>query len=506
MAYQTQKILELDQENQEPIGSLRGAILVNDSGERFFQLKLKNNLAHRIEGAKVQIVCYDEDGMYIGSQSYVYQSVGAKPGEIFGTNRAIPIEFEGTDSFSIIGEELEESEPEIEEEPEPDQEISGDFWERPARAGKVKGPGTDWPMAVGLGLLAGMLGGICGVAVYLLYIAISWKREGTPGISMERLMPKLERTTAAWLKLIAVVVLFDVVLGGIWTLGYLLYRLLSEKRRKRFWERMMDGRLAVYGGILAAVILLLHILMLLRSDPMVFFYSWLWDQPQIALSGLLPVIGAIAPVYYVAEITDYYPAAAYGLALLPLVALLWKYNQKPLSKLNLISLAYYSFAMFMAIWAQYCDIITAIVLPVVLMAQLSKIGGKDCRAAAWLVPGQIVLTFIIFIVADDEVIPWLMSGGIQILILNAVVTVFLLIKCGVIETAIFVLASFIPNILALIMLFEEFLPSSFSNGMGAPDEVVPDAIVGIIGLLSALLLSNMIKRGEKNVVSCTEGI
>ena len=115
MAYQTQKILELDQENQEPIGSLRGAILVNDSGERFFQLKLKNNLAHRIEGAKVQIVCYDEDGMYIGSQSYVYQSVGAKPGEIFGTNRAIPIEFEGTDSFSVIGEELEESEPEIEE-------------------------------------------------------------------------------------------------------------------------------------------------------------------------------------------------------------------------------------------------------------------------------------------------------------------------------------------------------------------------------------------------------
>ena len=245
MAYQTQKILELDQENQEPIGSLRGAILVNDSGERFFQLKLKNNLAHRIEGAKVQIVCYDEDGMYIGSQSYVYQSVGAKPGEIFGTNRAIPIEFEGTDSFSVIGEELEESEPEIKEEPEPDQEISGDFWERPARAGKVKGPGTDWPMAVGLGLLAGMLGGICGVAVYLLYIAISWKREGTPGISMERLMPKLERTTAAWLKLIAVVVLFDVVLGGIWTLGYLLYRLLSEKRRKRFWERMMDGRLAI---------------------------------------------------------------------------------------------------------------------------------------------------------------------------------------------------------------------------------------------------------------------
>lgn len=36
MGYQTQKILELNQEEQRPIGVIRGAILINDSGQRFF--------------------------------------------------------------------------------------------------------------------------------------------------------------------------------------------------------------------------------------------------------------------------------------------------------------------------------------------------------------------------------------------------------------------------------------------------------------------------------------
>ena len=123
MGYQTQKILELNQEEQRPIGVIRGAILINDSGQRFFQLKLKNNLPYTLQQVQVQIVCYNEDGMYIGAQNYTYQSLSVEPGEVFGTKQAIPVEFESTDSFSVIGEEMGE---------EPEEDISGelkDIWE-----------------------------------------------------------------------------------------------------------------------------------------------------------------------------------------------------------------------------------------------------------------------------------------------------------------------------------------------------------------------------------------
>ena len=171
MGYQTQKILELNQEEQRPIGVIRGAILINDSGQRFFQLKLKNNLPYTLQQVQVQIVCYNEDGMYIGAQNYTYQSLSVEPGEVFGTKQAIPVEFESTDSFSVIGEEMGE---------EPEEDISGelkDIWEeeqsskRPEREEKRpvpdrgRGP-LDWPKIVGISLFLLLVTGIFGVVIY----------------------------------------------------------------------------------------------------------------------------------------------------------------------------------------------------------------------------------------------------------------------------------------------------------------------------------------------------
>lgn len=503
MAYQTQKILELDQENQEPIGSLRGAILVNDSGERFFQLKLKNNLAHRIEGAKVQIVCYDEDGMYIGSQSYVYQSVGAKPGEIFGTNRAIPIEFEWTDSFSVIGEELEESEPEIKEEPEPDQEISGDFWERPAQAGKVKGPGTDWPMAVGLGLLAGMLGGICGVAVYLLYIAISWKREGTPGISMERLMPSKDRTPEAWAELIFVAGAIGSFLGGFWLLLYILYRCIDDKKRKQLWKGTMGSSLPLCGGILAVIIIILGVLVALLQVPpeLMFRISWypldLWrnvgrDVPWIRVFLFDLVIKPIYPLLLMQ-----YTFAGRGLALLPLLALLWEYNQKPTQELRKLSLAYIGVAFFGAISVGFLKSLPGyLILIVIAMIQMAKIVEKRGGVEAWIIPGQIVLVLgsqIVF--ENDELLLLFMTGSVQALILDIAAIVFLVVKCGIIEGAVFTVASLIQLIQSIAVCPAMYAAWNFREDWISDSQLaaglVLDIVVGVIALLSIMLLKKM---------------
>ena len=499
MAYQTQKILELDQENQEPIGSLRGAILVNDSGERFFQLKLKNNLAHRIEGAKVQIVCYDEDGMYIGSQSYVYQSVGAKPGEIFGTNRAIPIEFEGTDSFSVIGEELEESEPEIKEEPEPDQEISGDFWERPAQAGKVKGPGTDWPMAVGLGLLAGMLGGICGVAVYLLYIAISWKREGTPGISMERLMPSKDRTPEAWAELIFVAGAIGSFLGGFWLLLYILYRCIDDKKRKQFWKGTMGSSLPLCGGILAVIIIILgaFVAVLQMSSVQTWYPLDLWRNAGRDLPWILGVLFNLVIEPISSLFLMQYTFAGRGLALLPLLALLWEYNQKQPQKLREFSLAYIGVALFGALSIEFYEFILGyFLLIMIVMVQMIKIIKKRGGVEAWIIPGQIVLTLGSQIVFEsDELLLLFTSGAVQVLILDVAAIVFLVVKCGIIEGAIFTVATLIQLIQSIVVcpeMYEAWYPSGIlSSGNSLVAGLVIDIVVGAIALLSVMLLKKM---------------
>ena len=167
MGYQTQKILELNQEEQRPIGVIRGAILINDSGQRFFQLKLKNNLPYTLQQLQVQIVCYNEDGMYIGAQNYTYQSLSVEPGEVFGTKQAIPVEFESTDSFSVMGEE-----PREESEEDAVGELK-DIWEeeqsskRPEREEKRpvpdrgRGP-LDWPKIVGISLFLLLVTGIFG--------------------------------------------------------------------------------------------------------------------------------------------------------------------------------------------------------------------------------------------------------------------------------------------------------------------------------------------------------
>ena len=49
MAYHVQKTFDINQDKRKPIGGVKGAVLVNDSGRQFLQLKLKNNSSKSLD-------------------------------------------------------------------------------------------------------------------------------------------------------------------------------------------------------------------------------------------------------------------------------------------------------------------------------------------------------------------------------------------------------------------------------------------------------------------------
>lgn len=532
MGYQTQKILELNQEEQRPIGVIRGAILINDSGQRFFQLKLKNNLPYTLQQVQVQIVCYNEDGMYIGAQNYTYQSLSVEPGEVFGTKQAIPVEFESTDSFSVIGEEMGE---------EPEEDISGelkDIWEeeqsskRPEREEKRpvpdrgRGP-LDWPKIVGISLFLLLVTGIFGVIIYAAVTLILWRRGESVDFLLERLIPSKDRTPGAWVKLILTAWLISLAFGIVGMFGYLWYRYIPRKKKKEFLEKTVRERLPIYGGILAAVILILAVLaaqtdlrdLLMRRDyiGVGFVTKWKW-LISMATDPIWPFLTAAMGYQFTVR----------AMALLPLTAVLWEYNERQPQRLQKISLAYLGIVLFTAVFffgtltmllaeGDFNEMVAVLktlafgAAEIMAMAQLARRCGRDCRAAGWFIPGQLLLLIILNIFMFTRGIGYLfMLGVIQALALSVLTVVLLVKACGVVEGAIGGIVALVLNIPALLMLFQQILSIGFRKSLPAAGgegmELVFNILAALVAVLSLLLLWNMKKRGEENGISRTENI
>ena len=91
MAYHVQKTFDINQDKRKPIGGVKGAVLVNDSGRQFLQLKLKNNSSKSLDKVPIKIDCYDMAENFLGTQEYTYD----------GTGYAVPLEYSETESISI---------------------------------------------------------------------------------------------------------------------------------------------------------------------------------------------------------------------------------------------------------------------------------------------------------------------------------------------------------------------------------------------------------------------
>ena len=101
MAYHVQKTFDINQDKRKPIGGVKGAVLVNDSGRQFLQLKLKNNSSKSLDKVPIKIDCYDMAENFLGTQEYTYDNVFVQPGDFFGTGYAVPLEYSETESISI---------------------------------------------------------------------------------------------------------------------------------------------------------------------------------------------------------------------------------------------------------------------------------------------------------------------------------------------------------------------------------------------------------------------
>lgn len=101
MSYQVKKTITFNKNNAQPVNVLKGAILEKDDGEQVIQLKLCNTGKEILSKVPVKITCYGQDKQVLGVQKYEYQKIFVKPGEKFGTNIAIPLQYNATDVFSV---------------------------------------------------------------------------------------------------------------------------------------------------------------------------------------------------------------------------------------------------------------------------------------------------------------------------------------------------------------------------------------------------------------------
>ena len=132
----------------------------------------------------------------------------------------------------------------------------------------------------------------------------------------------------------------------------------------------------------------------------------------------------------------------------------------------------------------------------IVMVQMIKIIKKRGGVEAWIIPGQIVLTLGSQIVFEsDELLLLFTSGAVQVLILDVAAIVFLVVKCGIIEGAIFTVATLIQLIQSIVVcpeMYEAWYPSGIlSSGNSLVAGLVIDIVVGAIALLSVMLLKKM---------------
>lgn len=164
MGYQVIKKIDFNETYTQPFRVLKGAILKKDNGEQFIQLKLCNTGNDILSKASVRILCYDQDQVDLGVQSYTYDKIFIRSGETFGTDVPIPLQFIGTDTFSV--------------------ELNNDYEKLQVSTNKIKKPKIDIPIILcniifSLLILIGFMlslfllaGGLGIIGVLILFIAL----------------------------------------------------------------------------------------------------------------------------------------------------------------------------------------------------------------------------------------------------------------------------------------------------------------------------------------------
>ena len=75
MSYRVRKVFDINQAKRKPIGGVKGAVLEDDEGRQFLQLKIKNNSPNFLDRVPILIDCYDSEGVYLGTQGYTYENI-----------------------------------------------------------------------------------------------------------------------------------------------------------------------------------------------------------------------------------------------------------------------------------------------------------------------------------------------------------------------------------------------------------------------------------------------
>ena len=163
------------------------------------------------------------------------------------------------------------------------------------------------------------------------------------------------------------------------------------------------------------------------------------------------------------------------MALLPLTAVLWEYNERQPQRLQKISLAYLGIVLFTAVFffgtltmllaeGDFNEMVAVLktlafgAAEIMAMAQLARRCGRDCRAAGWFIPGQLLLLIILNIFMFTRGIGYLfMLGVIQALALSVLTVVLLVKACGVVEGAIGGIVALVLNIPALLMPYAHII-------------------------------------------------
>ena len=101
MSYRVLKVFDINQAKRKPIGGVKGAVLEDDEGKKFLQLKIKNNSPNFLDRVPILIDCYDSEGVYLGTQGYTYENIFVRKGDMFGTGEAIPLAFPDVGLVSI---------------------------------------------------------------------------------------------------------------------------------------------------------------------------------------------------------------------------------------------------------------------------------------------------------------------------------------------------------------------------------------------------------------------
>lgn len=95
-------MLSFQNEQTKTVTILKGALLEDNSLERYLQLKLKNVSKEIINKVSIEIECYNGAGEVVGTKSYAYQNLFVTEGTEFGEQIPIALDSKEIQNVSVV--------------------------------------------------------------------------------------------------------------------------------------------------------------------------------------------------------------------------------------------------------------------------------------------------------------------------------------------------------------------------------------------------------------------